>query len=247
MKKICVVPLAICLPSLALAAELVVIESTSVDYAAGEILDDEASIVLDQSAEVTLIAEDGTIIVLSGPYDGPPKHDETRDASDALDALSQLVGKAEADAGDIGGIRGIDTDDDFLAEDVEDHRTSPWLLHASITGAQCFKADAQDSGYWREQSHSDERLQVKRIASGETVSIPWPAGDNMLAWPDSLPLLAGEMYLLRLGEELRSTNLLLREIPAEVGNDGAALVAFLAAEGCISQARMELDRLRRNP
>lgn len=239
--------MAICLPSLALAAELVVIESTSADYAAGEILGDEARIVLDESAEVTLIAEDGTIILLSGPYDGLPKNDETRDASAALDALGQLVGKAEADAGDIGGIRGIDANDEFLADDVEDHRTSPWLLHAGITGAQCFKADAQDNGYWREQSHSDELLQVKRLASGETVVIPWPAGDNMLSWPDSLPLNAGEMYLLRRGEELRSTNLLLHEIPATVGNDGAALVAFLAAEGCISQARIELDRLLRNP
>lgn len=55
------------------------------------------------------------------------------------------------------------------------------------------------------------------------------------------------MYLLRTGDELRSTNLLVREVPAAVADHSAEMVAFLAANGCISQARMEFDRLRRMP
>jgi len=247
MRKVCVVPLGVCLSSLALAADLVVIESTSPDYLAGEILGAEINIVLTQDAEIMLIAEDGTIVLLSGPYVGPPTGDETEGVSGALDALGQLVGHAEADAGDIGGVRGDATAENFLAQEVDDHRTSPWLLHAAITGAQCVRAEAEENGYWREQSSSDERLEVKRVASGETVSIAWKAGDNTVAWPDALPLLADEMYLLRLGDQLRSTNLLVREVPAAVDDAGVATVAFLAAKGCISQARMELDRLRRNP
>lgn len=247
MRKICIVPLGVCLSSLVLAAELVVIESTSPDYLPGEILDTEINIVLDQDAEIILIAEDGTIVLLSGPYVGPPTGDETGSVSGALDALSQLVGYAEVDAGDIGGVRGDVTGENFLVQDVDDHRTSPWLLHAAITGPQCVRAEAEDDGYWREQSNSDERLEVKRVASGETVSIAWKAGDNTVAWPVSLPLLADEMYLLRLGDQLRSTNLLVREVPAAVNDDGVAMVAFLAAKGCISQARMVLDRLHRNP
>ena len=53
------------------------------------------------------------------------------------------------------------------------------------------------------------------------------------------------MYLLRFDDQLRSTNLLVREVPAGVGERGIAMVAFLAAKGCLTQARLELERLRK--
>jgi hypothetical protein len=246
MKKVCVVLLAGCLASAALAAELVVIESTSPDYIIGDILDAETNIVLAEGTEVLLIAEDGLIISLAGPYVGPPGGDETPGVSGALDALGQLVGFAETEAGDIGGVRGDASGEDFLAQEVDDNRTSPWLLHTGITGPQCVRADVEEPGYWREQNDADEPLEVKRVTSGETVTVVWQAGDNTVAWPDALPLLPDEMYLMRRGDQLRSTNLLLREVPAAVGNGGVAMVAFLAAEGCLSQARKELERLRDN-
>lgn len=244
MKMVCVVLLATCLASTSLAAELVVIESTSPDYSVGDILDAETNIVLGEDMQIMLIAEDGMIISLAGPYVGPPGSDETPDATGAFDALGQLVGFAETEAGDIGGVRGDTTGDDYLSQEVDDHRTSPWLLHTVVTGPQCIREDAQEIGYWREQSDADELLEVKLVTSGETVTIEWQAGDNTVAWPDTLPRRVDEMYLLRLGDRLRSTNLLLREVPAAVADDGVAMVAFLAAKGCISQARMELDRLR---
>ena len=244
MNRVCAVLLAICLPSTTLAVELVVIESTSPDYSVGEILEADVNIVLDENAEIVLIAEDGLVISLAGPHAGPPGRDETRGVPGTLDALGQLVGYAETEAGDIGGVRGDATGEDFLAQDIDDHRTSPWLLHSAITGPQCVRAGVAAPEYWREQNDAEERLEVKRVTSGETVSIVWQAGDNSVAWPDTLPLLANEMYLLRRGDQLRSTNLLLREVPAAVGDGGVALVAFLAAKGCLSQARKEFEQLR---
>ena len=246
MRNVCGVLLAICLSSAALAAELVVIESTSPDYTIGEILDAETNIVLEENVEIMLIAEDGLIISLAGPYDGALIRDEALGIPGALDALGQLVGYAETEAGDIGGVRGDASGEDFLAQEVEDHRTSPWLLHSAITGPQCVRADVEAPEFWRERNDADENLEVKRVTSGETVNIVWKAGSNTLAWPDTLPLLADEMYLLRLDDQLRSTNLLLREVPVAVGDGGAAMVAFLAAKGCLSQARKEFEQLRLN-
>ena len=57
--------------------------------------------------------------------------------------------------------------------------------------------------------------------------------------------MAEEMYLLRFDDQLRSTNLLVREVPAGVGERGIGMVAFLAARGCLTQARLELERLRK--
>ena len=246
MRKVCIVLLALCLPQVALAEELVVIESTSTDYPIGDILEADKNIVLGEGVEIMLIAEDGMIISLAGPYAGPPGRDEMPDVSSAFDALGQLVGYAETEAGDIGGVRGDAGGDDFLRQETGDHRTSPWLLHTAITGTQCVRADVEEPAYWREQDDADERLEIKRVTSGETVTIAWQAGDNTIAWPETLPLLAEEMYLLRFGDQLRSINLLLREVPAAVGDGGVAMVAFLAARGCLSQARKELERLREN-
>ena len=246
MRNVCIILLAICLSSAALATELVVIESTSPDYTIGEILDAEINIVLEENTEIMLIAEDGLIISLEGPYVGAPVRDETPAITGALDALGQLVGYAETEAGDIGGVRGDATGEGFLTQEVEDHRTSPWLLHSAITGAQCVRADTEAPEYWRERNDTDESLEVKRVTSGETVTVVWKAGKHTVAWPDTLPLLADEMYLLRFGNQLRSTNLLVREVPSAVGDGGVAMVAFLAAKGCFSQARKELEQLRTN-
>ena len=247
MTRVCVVLLGICLATTALAAELVVIESTSPDHKIGDILDAETDVELGEDAAIMLIAEDGLVISLTGPYVGPPGGDEMPVTPGALDALGRLVGYADTESEDIGGVRGDAQSDDFLVQEVDDHRTSAWLLHTAITGPQCIIAGDAKPQYWREHSNADQRFEVKRVTSGEMVTIAWQAGDNTVVWPDALPLAANEMYLLRLGDQLRSTNLLLREVPAAVGDGGVAMVAFLAAEGCLSQARMELKRLRENP
>ena len=77
MKKICVVLLASCLSSIALSADVVVIESTSTDYPVGKILDADMNIVLGEDVEIMLIAEDGMIISLAGPYTGPADNEVT--------------------------------------------------------------------------------------------------------------------------------------------------------------------------
>jgi len=236
MRNVCAVLLAICLSCTALAAEVVVIESTSADYPVGEILDADMNIVLGEDVEIILIAENGMIISLAGPYAGPADKEGTPGVRDALDALGRLVGYAETEASDIGGVRGDATGEDFLAH----------LLHTAITGPQCIRAGVEDPRYWREQHEVDQRLEVERVTSGKSVIVAWQTGDNTVAWPSTLPLLVDEMYLLRFGDQLRSTNLLVREVPAKVGDGGIAMVAFLAAKGCLSQARKELERLHEN-
>ena len=245
MTRVCVVLLGICLASTALAAELVVIESTSPDHKIGDILDAETDVELGEDTEIMLIAEDGLVITLAGPYVGLPGRDQASGDSDALDALGRLVGYAETEASDIGGVRGGNRSDDFLVQEVADHRTSPWLLHTAITGPQCVRADDKEPEYWREPNDDAARLEVKRVTSGEIVTVTWQAGDNTIPWPATLPLMAEEMYLLRFDDQLRSTNLLVREVPAGVGERGIGMVAFLAARGCLTQARLELERLRK--
>lgn len=237
--------LALCLSPIVVAADLVVLESSSPNYESGEILEDTAQIVLAENGEITLIAEDGTIISLAGPFTGNPSLDQIQNASGVLEALGRLVGTADVSAADIGGVRGDQEDEDFLVQEVDDTRTSTWMLHTEITGAQCVIADAAEVIYWRENTGSTEQLWVKQLATANKVSIEWQAGDRTVTWPSELPFVADGLYLLRLGDDLRSTTLQVREIPAGVNQDGAAIVAFLAAKGCISQARMEFDRLRR--
>ena len=91
MKKICVVLLASCLSSIALSADVVVIESTSTDYPVGKILDADMNIVLGEDVEIMLIAEDGMIISLAGPYTGPADNEGTPGVRGAGVAALEVV------------------------------------------------------------------------------------------------------------------------------------------------------------
>ena len=91
MKKIYVVLLASCLSSVALSADVVVIESTSTDYPVGKILDADMNIVLGEDVEIMLIAEDGMIISLAGPYTGPADNEGTPGVRGAGVAALEVV------------------------------------------------------------------------------------------------------------------------------------------------------------
>ena len=56
----------------ALAGELVVIESTTPTFKPGQIVDTSVALSLPSGAHLKLLAEDGTVTNLKGPFSGPP-------------------------------------------------------------------------------------------------------------------------------------------------------------------------------
>jgi len=228
------------------AAELVIVESSSPGYAVSQILSDTETVVLEKGTSIVLISEDGLVIEIEGPFEAQLSRGDGETSSDALAALGRLLTDAEIQARDIGGVRTGDAGfGSFDASaDVVDGRDSPWLLHAGMSGAQCLPRNAERVEYWREPNSNRERLVIERVSTGQSVELGWEAGAARTAWPRQLDLVADELYLVRPGDGVRSSAIVVHEVPEAITDNDVASVAWLAARGCVGQARLVLAALR---
>ena len=232
-------PLLVLAPLVTMGSELVVVESSSPRYELRQIVSDAEIISLAEGSEVVLITEDGRTITISGPYDGLIDTSVPSRGFEVFKALTRLIGISEVDSRDIGGVRG---DDDEVR--VIDHRQTPWLFHAGLSGDQCIPENHEPVAFWREDSSGEQRLTVRHLASGMNASIVWEPGENTVAWPEQLSIQLDSVYVLDWNEQIRPVGMVIRQVPAEVADIDEATVAWLAARGCTSQAQLTLAALR---
>src|SRR5260370_42532616 len=75
--------------SVAVAAEVVVVEARGVSLKQGDVIDDATPLKLEDGQMVTLVAENGSILTLRGPYDQTPSAGSGgADVASALGALT---------------------------------------------------------------------------------------------------------------------------------------------------------------
>ena len=217
------------------AAEIVVIESTSQRYVAGQLIDAAAPLVLAAGESVTVATENARLIKIDGPHNGPAAGPPP-DQSGVRRALAQLIVEERPAVGGVGGVRG-----DSEAEQAPDTRPDPWLVHAERSGDQCVVRDAS-VGVWREDAAQAAVLQVGVSLSERTAPIRWDSGSQRAAWPAEMAPADDTVYLLRSADSLRSVPIRLHVLdPALVGGGRElASAAWFAAKGCIDQARVLL-------
>jgi hypothetical protein len=226
------------------AAELVVIESSAHEYEAGTLVDAKTPVRLAEGEAVTFLAEDGKIHKWTGPYNGPATGKKGRKAKKEgkgglLDAVSKLVGARTSDSSDVGAVRGGTASPPNAGKMVS---SAPvWALLAHEQGPQCV-VRGRPARFWRADAGSETQLVLKDEAADRTSEIVWAAGETEVAWPASMPRDDGSTFVVRLGDSLRTNEIVLREIPeALAGQSGA--VAWMHAKGCRRQAKALLARL----
>jgi hypothetical protein len=216
------------------AAEIVVVQSTSPRYVAGQTLDAAAPLMIAAGESVTVVTESARLIKMDGPHNGPAAG-PAPDPSGVRRALAQLIVEERPGVGGVGGVRG-----DSLGEQAPDTRPDPWLVHAARNGDQCVVRD-RPVGVWREEAGKALVVDVGISLSERTEQIRWDAGQQRAAWPAATTLTDDTVYLLRSAASLRSVPIRLHLLdPALAGGDGLAAAAWLAAKGCIDQARVVL-------
>ena len=215
------------------AAEIVVLESTSARYMAGQSVDAAQSVTLAAGETLTVATEDGRLVRVVGPHDGPAIGSAPDDNA-ARRALAQLIGADRPEVGGIGGVRG-----DPTADATADTRTGVWLVHAERGGEQC-ALQGQGVQLWREEAASAAVMEI-RVSLDETAAqTRWNAGEQNAAWPAGVDLADGTIYLLRMEGAVRSVPLRLHLLPPGLGSRGLGTAAWLAARGCTDQARLAL-------
>ncbi|HEX7082291.1 MAG TPA: hypothetical protein VF329_14885 [Gammaproteobacteria bacterium] len=218
------------------AAESVVLESNTSRFTVGQTLDTEAPLTLGRDETVVLAAEDGRTLVVEGPHDGPATGRPAPE-SRLRRLLGQLFGMERPEVEGLGGVRGGEDETSQPA----DTRPDPWLIHAELASEQCVLA-GRPVGLWREHLDRGGRSTLLDVASGESAELDW--SDRQQAdWP--LGTLPGDnrIYLVRFGDELRSTAIRVHTLPPGLADKGLTTVAWLATRGCMAQARILLRSL----
>ena len=214
-------------------AQIVVLESTSPRYAAGQTVDATQAIVLAAAETLTVATEDARLVRLVGPYSGPPVG-AAPDDSAARRALAQLIAADRPTVGGVGGVRG-----DAGDEAPTDTRPTPWFVHAQRSGEQC-ALQGRDVQLWREDAASASTVEIRVSLGDAAAQARWSTGEQRAAWPTLLPLSDATIYLLRADGAVRSVPVRLHLLPQALGAPGLATAAWLAARGCTDQARLAL-------
>ncbi len=226
----------------AFAGQLIVIDSTTPELVPGQVVDGSKVLGVAAGARVTLIAEDGRVTTLKGPFSGRPGAGSgVPGGSGLIGSLSRLVAGRSADSGSLAAMRGSGGADPADA----------WAVNLVRSVNVCVRPGATPV-LRRKKSGVAKVLTIKAVPDGAEKSVEWPAGSDRIGWPGGLALKDGGRYLARIssrkslaGMSGRSTEttLVVHLVPGGLPND-AHRAAWMAENGCIGQARALLAGLR---
>ncbi len=226
----------------AIAGQLIVIDSTVPELAPGQVVDGSKLLGIAAGARVTLIAEDGQVTTLIGPFSGRPGSGPgVPGGSGLLGSLSRLVGGPSAASGAFAVMRGSRGADPADA----------WAVNLVRSVNVCVRAGATPV-LRRKKSRMARTLSVKALPDGAEKYVEWPAGSDRIGWPEGLALTDGGRYLARVSSRkslagmsgrTTETTLVVHLVPGGLPSD-AHRAAWMAENGCIGQARALLAGLR---
>ncbi len=226
----------------AFAGQLIVIDSTAPELVRGQILDGSKPLGLAAGTRVTLVAEDGQVTTLKGPFSGRPGAGPgVPGGSGLMGSLSRLVGGPSAASGTLAVMRGSRGADPADA----------WAVNLVRSVHVCVRAGATPV-LRRNKSRVANILTVKALPDGPDKSVEWPAGSDRIGWPEGLALTDGGRYLARgssrkslagMSGRTTETTLVAHRVPGGLASD-AHRAAWMAENGCMGQARALLAGLR---
>ncbi len=224
------------------AGQLVVIDTTAPELVRGQILDGSKPLGLAAGTRVTLIAEDGQVTTLQGPFSGRPGAGPgVPGGSSLIGSLSRLVGGPSAASGALAVMRGSRGAGPADA----------WAVNLVRSVNVCARAGGTLI-LRNKKSRSAKILTVKALPDGAEKSVEWPAGSDRIGWPEGLALTDGGRYLARIASRkslagisgrTAETTLVVHLVPGGLMTD-AHRGAWMADVGCMGQARALLAGLR---
>lgn len=213
------------------AAEIVVLESNTTRYAVGQKLEANAPLTLSDGQTIVLATDDGRVLVVQGPHEGPAAgKPPTQNRLRRL--LTQLFGLGRPQVEGLGGVRG------GLENNPQDRRPNAWLIHAERTSDQCV-IRGEPVRFWREDPHGVAHSTIIDLASGASAQLDW-SDQGRADWPLAAGPQDHRIYLVRPAGALRSAAIRLHVLASGVAGKGLTTVAWLAATGCVAQARILL-------
>ena len=206
------------------ANELVVLEAKGVDLAPGAKVDGTAKLTLAAGARLTLVAADGRTIRLRGPYEEAPAPATQVAQANMGDALRNLMNQRGAGTAQLGVVRAAGEGVDL---------PEPWVVDVARSGARCLPADVA-AVLWGPSFGETTEIKIEPADRSWRARGNWPAGQDRLALPGTIPISDGTSYQIELGGNPAA--IVVFRIPAALA-DPVAQAAWMLERGCEDQAR----------
>ena len=216
--------LALSLPAVAAADDLVVIEAKGLDLQPGQVIDSAAPVTLPEGANLVLITADGSQVTLTGPFQGVPVSGEGGGSNSVVTSLAGLIAGRDADTSSLGAVRDAGAPAELPA---------PWLVDATVGGSGCFKA-ADGVVLWRPSAEADAEIAFMPADRAWTAGTVWPAGEASLGLGTEAPFEDGATFLFELGGVASAVTLHI--MPETLVND-RMVAGWMKAKGCERQAK----------
>ncbi|HYC15107.1 MAG TPA: hypothetical protein VEC75_12720 [Stellaceae bacterium] len=209
------------------AAEFVVIEATGASLKPGETIDGSKPLVLKEGELVSLVAEDGNVLKLRGPYNQAPDA-ATGGGLDVSKALAALVSGQRSE---YGVIRSKVDNVDLPA---------PWVVDVSHSGKVCLRS-GERLVFWRPDGSRDVTLTIMPVDRSWRAQAEWPQGAAQMEAPSGFPLKERRTYLFSMGG--RTSALTLLAVPDTLTNDHMR-AAWMLEMNCLAQTKALLSAMR---
>lgn len=207
---------------------LVVAEVHGGSLKPGQTLDAAQPVKLEVGQRVTLIADNGAIIKLTGPFDGVPDPQGKRMGSVA-DSMLKLASQSTQGAWSMGAVRA-----------PESPPPEPWLVSVGSSGQRCLQ-DGRPVVFWHNPPAAETDVEISPADHAWRADTKWPAGLDKLAMPADFPAEDNRSYVIAVGGD--SATVTLHIIPPVFSSD-AMRAAWMLEKGCIGQARVLVDSLK---
>ena len=206
----------------ALAMPMIVVEARGGGLKPGMRIDSTRTVKLVEGEKIVLVAPDGRMSTLRGPYSGPA----VRNAGSVQNprvALAALIATRKDRASSVGAVRS-----GASAAPLPD----PWLIDISRGGDRCLK-DGEKPVWWRPESVADQAFSVFPVDRSWRADYVWKASTDRMTPPDIVGLDDLKTFIIRAdGQEYP---LRINMIPRDI-DDPLVVSAWMLEKACVQQA-----------
>ncbi|MCR2746859.1 hypothetical protein [Limnobacter parvus] len=216
--------------------QAVVLESNVKALPAGTLLQADAVLSVAKSGVVTVVAENGSMKTIRGPYRGAwlLASESIDGLADVKAALGRLLTARSEDTSTLGTVRRLGSSTEWLPA----HAKQGWnVVSAEHEGVQCI-VPSQRVQLLRQNSQGAE-LAALRKADSTYQPIHWSENAAFAVWPDSVPIQSEDIYLLRrTGSSIPYRLQIIELAPGFAQSAPVYQLATLLAHRCVVQATL---------
>lgn len=216
-------------PVMARAASLTVVEARGGGARPGQRIDGTSVVTLREGEKLVLIAPDGRIVKLRGPYRGPASL-SAQPVQNRRAALTALIALRNDRANSVGAVRsGVDA---ALLPD-------PWWIDVSRPGERCIRPGAEVV-WWRPDSERPDRFSLLPLDRSWKADFTWARGQDRMLAPHVAKLESARSFVVR--QDQRELPIRLNVI-AVADDDPLVTLGWMLEKGCFQQADSLLRHL----